>query len=189
VAIGNALDLGATPTVTKGIVSAKNRTLDVDANLTLHGLIQTDAPINPGNSGGPLVNAQGQVVGINSAGIPDAQSVGFAIAINTVKPLINQLKTGGTPAVTPASTAFLGVSLQDAVNGALISGVSSGSGAETAGLQPGDVITQIDSTTIASADDVGTVISSHKPGDKITIHVLRNNQPVTVSATLGSRAG
>ena len=92
VAIGNALDLGATPTVTKGIISAKNRTLQVDATTELTGLLQTDAAINHGNSGGALLNASGQLVGLNSAGISDAQNIGFAIASNTFVPLISQLQ-------------------------------------------------------------------------------------------------
>ena len=93
VAIGNALALGDTPTVTTGIVSAKGRTLE-DGQTTLKNLIQTDAAINHGNSGGPLLNAAGQVVGINSAGIPDAENLGFAIEIDAIRPLIDELKSG-----------------------------------------------------------------------------------------------
>jgi S1-C subfamily serine protease len=93
-AIGNSLDLGDSPTVTLGIVSAKDRTIQTDTE-TLQGLIQTDAAINPGNSGGPLVNAAGQVVGINTAGVQGANNVGFAIDINTVKSVITQLEQGG----------------------------------------------------------------------------------------------
>jgi S1-C subfamily serine protease len=92
-AIGNALDLGDSPTVTLGIVSAKDRTIETTSE-TLQGLIQTDAAINPGNSGGPLVNAAGQVVGINTAGVQGANNVGFAIDINTVKSVITQLEQG-----------------------------------------------------------------------------------------------
>ena len=110
VAIGNALNLGGPPSVTKGIVSATDRTIEAD-DVTLDNLIQTDAAINPGNSGGPLLNADGQVVGINTAIIGDAQNIGFAIAIDSIKPLIDDIKDGkGT--VTP-DTAFLGVSTQD----------------------------------------------------------------------------
>jgi S1-C subfamily serine protease len=90
-AIGNALDLGDSPTVTEGIVSAKDRSIQTDTE-SLEGLIQTDAAINPGNSGGPLVNAAGQVVGINTAGVQGANNVGFAIDINTVKSVITQLE-------------------------------------------------------------------------------------------------
>ena len=110
VAIGNALNLGGPPSVTKGIVSATDRTIEAE-NVTLRHLIQTDAAINPGNSGGPLLNAAGQVVGINTAIISDAQNIGFAIAIDSLKPLIQDIKDGkGT--ITPDS-AFLGVSTQD----------------------------------------------------------------------------
>jgi S1-C subfamily serine protease len=91
VAIGNAFDLGDTPTVTSGIVSATDRSLQVDSDTTLTGLIQTDAAINHGNSGGPLIDASGDVVGINSAGIPDAQNLGFAIAIDSVRPIVEKL--------------------------------------------------------------------------------------------------
>jgi serine protease Do len=92
-AIGNALDLGNSPTVTLGIVSAKNRSIQTDTE-SLSGLIQTDAAINPGNSGGPLVDAAGRVVGINTAGVQDANNIGFAIDINTVKSVITQLEQG-----------------------------------------------------------------------------------------------
>jgi putative serine protease PepD len=95
-AIGNALDLGNSPTVTLGIVSAKDRSIQTDTE-SLQGLIQTDAAINPGNSGGPLVDAAGQVVGINTAGVQDANNIGFAIDINTVKTVIAQLEQGATP--------------------------------------------------------------------------------------------
>jgi serine protease Do len=90
-AIGNALDLGDSPTVTLGIVSAKDRTIQTDTE-SLSGLLQTDAAINPGNSGGPLVNAAGQVVGINTAGVTGANNIGFAIDINTIKSVISQIE-------------------------------------------------------------------------------------------------
>ncbi len=106
VAIGNALDLEGTPTVTQGIVSALNRAIDAGSE-SLSNLIQTDAAINPGNSGGPLVNASGQVVGIDTAIVGDAQNIGFAIAIDSIKPLIQDLENGGGDV---RGTAFLGVS-------------------------------------------------------------------------------
>jgi putative serine protease PepD len=186
VAIGNALDLGATPTVTKGIVSAKNRTLDIDATLTLKGLLQIDAAINHGNSGGALVNASGQLVGINSAGITDAQNVGFAIAVNTIKPLIDQLKTGST---TKPAVASLGVNVVDGTDGATIVGVTTGSGAEAAGIQVNDVVTKIDDKVIATKTDLGNAIKAHKPGDTIKIELSRGGKISTVQATLGSRQG
>jgi putative serine protease PepD len=94
-AIGNALDLGDSPTVTLGIVSAKDRTIQTDTE-SLSGLLQTDAAINPGNSGGPLVNAAGQVVGINTAGVSGANNIGFAIDISTVKSIITQIEQGNS---------------------------------------------------------------------------------------------
>ena len=187
VAIGNALDLGASPTVTRGIISAKNRSLDVDANLTLEGLLQTDAAINHGNSGGALVNAAGELVGIPSAGLPDAQNVGFAIAINTVKPLIDQLKNGNGGATT-TPVAVLGVTTQDSVSGVTVAGISSGSGAERAGIQVGDVITSVDSKPVTSSDELGAAIRTHKPGDTLTVAVDRGGKTVNVTATLGARA-
>ena len=109
IAIGNALNLGGQPSVTQGIVSAKDRSIEAPgspASVSLDNLIQTDAAINPGNSGGPLVDAAGQVVGINTAIIDDSQNIGFAIAIDLVKPLIEDLRNGGGE-ITP-DTALLG---------------------------------------------------------------------------------
>src|SRR5204862_4625603 len=106
VAIGNALALPGGPTVTSGIVSAVDRTIDAE-NERLEHLIQTDAAINPGNSGGPLSNAAGEVIGMNTAVAGQAQNIGFAIAIDTVKPNAEGLKRGKG---VVKSTAFLGVS-------------------------------------------------------------------------------
>jgi S1-C subfamily serine protease len=187
VAIGNALGLGDSPTVTKGIVSATGRTLDVDANTTLTDLIQTDAPINHGNSGGALVNAAGEVVGINSAGIPDAQNVGFAIAVNTIKPLLSQLEAGGTSAPDGRAVAYLGVSTRQSVGGVTVVGVGAGTAAAAVGLQPGDVIVGIDGTAVESTDDLGSVLAARAPGDTITLEISRDGGARTVQATLGSR--
>src|SRR5436309_14143850 len=105
VAIGNALDLGATPTVTEGIVSALNRSIDAPDE-SLAGLIQTDAAINPGNSGGPLVDAKGEVVGIDTAIAGDAQNIGFALAIDNVKPIVDDLRADrGQQSASPSQAA------------------------------------------------------------------------------------
>ena len=104
VAVGNALDLGDEPTVSTGIVSALDRTLDVTSTVTLRGIIQTDAAINHGNSGGALVNGAGELIGINSAGIPNAQNVGFAISAGTIAPLLDDLKAGRT--INTSSPSF-----------------------------------------------------------------------------------
>ena len=200
VAIGNALNLGGQPSVTEGIVSAKNREIQA-AEGTYKNLIQTDAAINPGNSGGPLINASGQVVGINTAIIKDAQNIGFAISIDAIKPLIEDLKQG-KGAVTP-DTAFLGVSTQSIIDvnaatiekykvttedGAFVSEVTPGSGAEVGGLQPGDVITKIDDQSVTTAADVGTAIRKKMPGDSVTIEYEREGAKQTATVTLTSRA-
>jgi S1-C subfamily serine protease len=199
VAIGNALALPGGPTVTTGIISAKGRTLD-----KLDGLLQTDAAINPGNSGGPLVDTKGEVIGINTAVLRDAsngesaQGLGFAIASNTAKPIIEELrKAGGGPIRT--SGAFLGVGTVTvtpdialrlnlaADRGAIVQSVEPGSGADQAGVQPNDVIVGIGGQSVASVADVGRIIRAHKPGDKVKIDLVRDRKPQSVEATLGQK--
>jgi putative serine protease PepD len=198
VAIGNALNLGDTPTVTVGIVSAKGRTVETDTE-TLRDLIQTDAAINPGNSGGALVNTAGEVVGINTAGVRNAQNISFAIDINGVKPLIERLKAGegsvttdaflgiGTVAVaelTDAERSQLGVTASE---GVAVSEVQQGSGAAAAGLEVGDVLVSIDGQPISNTDDVRAAITAKQPNEEITLVVARDGEEVTITATLGSR--
>jgi putative serine protease PepD len=197
VAIGNALALPGGPTVTTGIVSALDRSIDA-GNESLEHMIQTDAAINPGNSGGPLVNAAGEVVGMNTAVSSDAQNIGFAIAIDTVKPIADQLKTGkGT--VNSGGGAFLGVSSTTvtpdvqqrfgitADKGALVIDVTPGSGAAGAGLRQGDVITNFGGAGITSSDDLGTAVRKHKVGDKVQVTWLRSGQKQSATVTLGNR--
>jgi putative serine protease PepD len=193
VAVGNALGLGGDPTVTLGIVSALGRSIDTD-NGRLEGVIQTDAAINPGNSGGPLVNSDGEVVGVNTAIAGQAQNIGFAIAIDTIKPIIDRLEAGGD-----TSQAFLGVSsltVDQQVaqqlglsieKGALVRDVTPGSPAENAGIRPGDVVTKLDGKDIASSDDLVAAVRGHKPGDAVEVTVDRQGQRRTVKVELGSR--
>ena len=202
VAIGNALALAGGPTVTEGIVSAKERSLSGGrSGEDLSGLIQTDAAINPGTSGGPLVNADGEVIGMNTAVIESAgsgtvaQNIGFAIAINRIKPLLTDLRAGKTA----AGTAYLGVSTQTvdstlqqqfglhASAGAYVAELGSGTPAEAAGLRQGDVITKADGKTVESADQLVTIIRGHKPGDKLPLTVDRNGTVSTVTVTLGTK--
>jgi S1-C subfamily serine protease len=199
VAIGNALALGDTPTVTTGIVSAKGRTLQ-DEQTTLKNLIQTDAAINHGNSGGPLLNAAGQVVGINSAGIPDAENLGFAIEIDAIKPLITELKSGKDTEVKVQ--AFLGISSADArqltseqatqlgvagKDGVVVVDVQPESAASDAGLKAGDILKQVDGKDVTGTETIGDAIHSHQPGTTISIEVERDGQLKTLSAVLGSQ--
>jgi serine protease Do len=199
IAIGNALNLGGQPTVTRGIVSAKDRHLSAQG-VDLEGLIQTDAAINPGNSGGPLVNAAGQVVGMNTAIVDDAQNLGFSIAIDRARPIIEQLERG-EGAVTP-DQAFLGVttadvrSLTDAQRqrfdieveeGALVTEVVPDSAADDAGVEVGDVIVAVDGEEIAQATEVRAAVIEHEPGDRVELRVDRDGEERTVEVTLGRR--
>jgi putative serine protease PepD len=195
IAIGNALNLQGGMTVTEGIVSALNRSIDAGGGSgsrseSLSGLIQTDAAINPGNSGGPLVNSAGQVVGINTATSGDAQNIGFAIAIDNAKPVIDQLKKGGsTPAgsTNQGGQAFLGVSVTDGQTGAQIMQVDPSSPAGKAGLQQGDEIVKLGNASVQSADDLTTAMQSHKPGDKVTVTFVRGQDQQSVDVQLASR--
>jgi S1-C subfamily serine protease len=202
VAVGNALNLGATPTVTTGIVSALHRSLDAENNEHLENLIQTDAAINHGNSGGPLVDATGKVIGVNTAVASSGQNIGFALSINNVKTVVDRLRSGGGDKAAPTTT-FLGVSTSNVSDvipdvrdrlgittdkGAFVQNVVAGSAADQAGLQAGDVITKIDSSSVTQASDVGRIVQGHKPGDTIQITYQRDGQSHTASATLGSRA-
>ncbi len=201
IAIGNALNLGGLPTVTRGIVSATDRSIQEPGGNALEGLIQTDAAINPGNSGGPLVNAAGEVIGINTAIIGDAQNLGFAISINSVKPRIDELRAGGG---TVAARAFLGVSavsVRDldeatrrtygitATRGAVVSRVEAGSAADLAGLREGAVITAVGDRALTTNDDLVEAIRARTPGEVVAITYERRGQSVTVQVTLGSRRG
>lgn len=206
VAIGNALDLPGGPTVTAGVVSALGRTVQEPGSSTsstagpfLFNAIQTDAPINPGNSGGPLVNLAGQVVGIDTlvAGQAEpgvqAQGIGFAISINTAKPIADQLVATGHVVhpylgiqyapLTPSLATQYGIS---ASYGMIVGAVQSGSPAAQAGLQRLDVITALNGTALKSESSLAEVINQYKPGDTVTLTVLRNNQTVTIKVTLGT---
>ena len=201
VAIGNALNLGSSPSVTLGIVSAKGRSIDAGL-VQLTDLVQTDAAINPGNSGGPLVDAAGEVVGINTAIIDDAQNIGFAISIDAVRPLIDRL-VAGQGEITP-DTAFLGVTTQAVGDlpqvtldeagvtvelGAFVADIVADSAAELALIEPGDVIVAIDGEPVDSPEDVARIIRSHVPGDRVDVEVVRGEDTKELEVELGSRGG
>ena len=198
VAIGNALNLGAEPSVTTGIVSQTGRSISAPDGTLLDELIQTDAAINPGNSGGPLVNAAGQVVGVNTAILADAQNIGIALEIDSIRELISDLQEGID---AEKERAVLGVATLDvarldfdvaerfgidATSGAFIQDVTSGSGADVAGLQPGDVIVEVEGRRIRNSEDVGQAVRAQEPGASITIVIEREGEEVRVNATLGS---
>jgi putative serine protease PepD len=205
VAIGNALGLAAgTPTVTNGIVSALGRTVTASSTAsseTLNNMIQTDAAINPGNSGGPLLDAQGDVVGMNTAvagTLPDgtsAQNIGFAIPVATIESLLKSLKAGQS---VVNHGAFIGVEISSmdptlqaeygftVSSGAVVMSVVPSSGAAAAGLKQGDIIVAINGTAVASAQDVSSVVSALHPGDVISVKIVRGTQTIAKSVTLGT---
>lgn len=185
VAIGNALDLGDEPTVSTGIISALGRSLEVTAGVTLHDLIQTDAAINYGNSGGALVNNRGELIGINSAGIPNAQNVGFAISVGTVQPLLERLKAGEQ--IDAAPVGFIGITLDETPDGLRILDVGDGTPADGAGLQSDDVLRTVDGTPVATSEQLGVVLRRLGPGADVEIVVDRDGSEVTVTMTLAER--
>ncbi len=199
-AIGNPL--GITQSVTNGIVSALNRTVNEgQGGSTIPNAIQTDAPINPGNSGGALVDMQGNLIGIPTLTAIDpefntpANGVGFAIPSNRVNFIAPQIIASGH--VTHTGRAALGVEVisvdstlaaQDNLSvdyGALIANVVSNGAAAAAGLQAGDVIVQIDNTQITDTNTLGSVLATHNPGDTVAIHIYRGSQQKTINVTLG----
>nr|BFE77785.1 hypothetical protein GCM10020093_003860 [Planobispora longispora] len=208
-AIGSPLGLSGS--VSAGIISALDRTLNVGGEqrqqlppgwdgrqqgggspgTTIGGAIQTDAAINPGNSGGALVNSSGQVIGINTAiatsGGGGNIGVGFAIPINTAKQVAQQLIETGK-----VTHAFLGVSMADAIGdagGAMVQQVTEGSPAAQAGLKQGDLITKIGDTAVEGSSTVVGVVRGLKPGDKVTLTYVRDGRTLTATATLAEKTG
>ncbi len=194
IAVGNALGLPGGSTVTTGIVSAIDRTIEGDGN-RLEGLLQTDAAINPGNSGGPLVNIKGEVIGMNTAIIQNSNNIGFAIAIDRIKPIVERIEKGD-PVTQPRT--FLGVSTQtmDATiqnqyglatdSGALVVDVTTGSPADNAGLRAGDIITKFGGKTIKTNNELSDLVRKNKPGAKVAVEWKRGDKTVTGTAELGS---
>jgi serine protease Do len=191
VAVGNALALPGGPTWTAGVVSNLGRSIEEETGVVLNDIIQTDAAINAGNSGGPLLDAAGQVVGINVAIASNAENIGFAISTDTAIPVVQSLITQGkvvrpwlgvsVTTVTPTIQQYYHLSV-DA--GALIISVGSGSPADEAGLRAGDVITNMDAEDISTAAELTSAIGSHQIGDQIEIVYYRGNVQKVANATL-----
>jgi S1-C subfamily serine protease len=194
VAIGNALGIAGSPTVTSGIVSGLGRTVTIPGTETLVDAIQTDAAINPGNSGGPLVDADGRVIGINTA-IADpgsSNNVGFAISISSAEPVIDALRAGRTPKI-----AFMGVKTETLTPslvqqahlsvqaGAYVADVTPGLGAARAGIRRGDVIVEIDGRGITSNDDVLRIVREHQAGGTLSVTIERGSEHLVLRVTLG----
>jgi len=187
VAIGSPF--GLEQTVTAGIVSAKGRVI---GSGPYDNFIQTDASINPGNSGGPLINMRGEVVGINTAIIPNGQGIGFAIPVNTAKEIVPQLEEKGH-----VTRGWLGVSIQEVTpdlaksfalkekQGALVAQVVTGGPAEKAGIEQGDVILGFDGKEIAESKDLPRIVASTPVGKTVTVKLLRNGKAIDRQVKLG----
>ncbi|MGA0117305.1 MAG: S1C family serine protease [Ilumatobacteraceae bacterium] len=193
VAVGYALALDGGPSVTSGIISALNRTLQLDNETFLNALIQTDAAISSGNSGGPLINMNGQVVGINTAvangGFNSAaNNIGFAIGVKEVlrvNDILHDMAGGAT-----RQQGFLGISLgnrTDGGAGAVIGEVTAGSPASKAGVRVNDIVLSINDQPIAGDEGLVAIIRDSAPNEKITLVVERDGKKVTLEATLIAR--
>lgn len=193
-AIGNALGLPGGPTVSMGVLSAKGRPLP-GTDFIFEGLLQTDAAVNPGNSGGPLADLDGRVVGINTAMIPFAQGVGFAIPINTVKRIAQELLDRGRVArpwmgisgvdLTPALSRRYGMRAEA---GFLVAEVAPGSPANTAGLQSGDVIVGAGGSGVNHTKDLLLALSKVRPGSSIDLEVNRMGSVYSIGVRLAEAA-
>ncbi len=195
VAIGNPMTLDLERTVTQGIVSGLNRSIAFENGTVIEPLIQTDASINSGNSGGPLLNAEGNVIGINTAKMSTAEGLGFSIPINNAKPIIDQIIKEGK-----LSTVYVGITGVDvetyekalgievsAEYGVVVIEALKDSPASEVGLQPGDVITAIDGDKIESMSDLKRNLYEYKDNDKAEITIMRNGQEQKVTMTLRTK--
>jgi S1-C subfamily serine protease len=196
VAIGSALGQFEN-TVTTGVVSAKGRRVPETPDIFLDDLVQTDAAINEGNSGGPLIwVAAGQVIGMNTLISAVGQGLGFAVSSNTVKSISGELIRSGKvergylgisyTLVTPRAATQLGLPAQ---TGALIQQIAPGSPAAQAGLQPGDLITKVNDQALDADHPLASLLAKTKPGDRLTITVLRGGQAKAITVTLGAPPG
>jgi serine protease Do len=200
-AIGNPFDL--TSTVTAGIVSAKARNIDIlrsqENQLAIEAFIQTDAAVNPGNSGGALVNLNGELIGINTAIATrngSYQGYSFAVPISLAQKVVEDLLKYGE-----VQRALLGIQIQDVdgkmaeekglkvTEGVYVAKVNEGGAAEAAGIAEGDVIVKLGDKSIASTSELQELVARNRPGDKISVTVIRNGKEKTLSATLKNIRG
>lgn len=196
-AIGNPIGFEFQRTVTSGIISAKDRTIKIEEeekSSYMEDLIQTDATINPGNSGGPLINVEGEVIGINSVKIDEAEAIGFAIPINIIKPIIESYKKTGE-----FEEASIGIFAYDKnvipyldsnieiESGIYVVEVIKNSEAEKQDLKKGDIITKIDGQTLNKMSELRSYIYTKKPNEEVTLLVQRRGITTPVKMTLGRK--
>lgn len=196
VAIGNPLGLDFERTVTQGVISGLSRTITVSDGrnqTTMDNLIQTDAAINSGNSGGPLLNSKGQVIGINSAKAQNGEGLGFAIPINTAKPIIESILESGSfqrayLGITGGSVADYLEAYPDAAlsvdEGVYVSGFTTGSTAKEAGIKSGDVITTLNGEKIQNMTDLISELLKYQAGDQVTVTLARGSGTLEIKVTL-----
>jgi len=196
-AIGNPIGLEFQRTVTAGIISGINRTIKIEEEgktSYMEDLIQTDATINPGNSGGPLINSKGEVIGINSVKIKEAEGIGFAVPINIIKPIIESYANTGN-----FEEAYLGIFAYDkGITSYLESGIDFDTGiyiaqvsldgpSSLSAIKIGDIITKIDNISINKMSELRNYIYTKKPGDEIILNVLRNRREYSIKIKLGKK--
>jgi len=197
-AIGNPLGLDFQKTVTKGIISALNRTIrleDNGENVYMEDLIQTDATINEGNSGGALINISGELIGINSVKISNAEGIGFAVPINIVKPIVNRLVSNGK-----FEEAWLGIygydkeairyldSNIEIESGIYVAQIAVDGPAYGLDIKEGDIITRIDDIKINKMNELKKYVYSKSPNDIVTLHIKRNNREFSVDVKLWGKS-
>ena len=196
-AIGNPIGVEFQRTVTSGIISGIDRTIKIDdenGTSYMEDLIQTDATINPGNSGGPLINSRGEVVGINSVKIENAEGIGFAIPINIVKPIIESFETNGS-----FEEANIGIFAYDKNvipylnsnlkfnSGIYVAQITKDGPSYNSGLKEGDIITKIDNIEINKMSELRKYIYKKKVGEEVSLTVLRNNREYSIQVILGKK--
>ena len=189
VAIGNPLGMEFERTVTSGIISGLHRSIRIDANNIIEDLIQTDASINPGNSGGPLLNAEGEVIGINTAKIRSGEGLGFAIPINQVKPILQEIIETGTHQTVVLG--IMGVSLEEYEArlgidlapefGVVVIEVQSGSPADQAGILAGDIIVGMDKSEISNMGQLRRELYNYSKGEAPSVKIIRNGEETFVN--------
>ena len=189
-AIGNPFGLAGGPSVTSGVISAVNRTIQSERGL-IENLVQTDASINPGNSGGPLVDVTGKVIAINTAIIPYAQGIGFAIPVNSARSCTEEIVVGGQAkrpwlgivglTLTRQIARYYGLPVD---HGILVTKVAEGSPAEDSGLAEGDIILQIDEVEAESIERLVTEIQKRRIGNKVRIIAMRNGEALLFEVKL-----
>ncbi len=195
IAIGHVMGLSGAPSVSKGVVSALERSIDTARSSTIVDLIQTDASINPGNSGGPLVNSAAEVIGINTAIVRGGQGIGFAVNIDDAKIVAKQLIDNGfvrrgylgvlPSSLTPILSSRLGIDTDS--KGVLLHRVIPGTPAERAGLEQWDIILAMDGQRFQNNGEMSKFLISRQPGDTVEVDVLRDGEEIRLELVLGTR--